>query len=164
MATTKNLVSASLTDEKKTVITQAVETIKTNLPFLIALSDKERKGGMKLGDKSFGFAEKATGYIHSSPQFAPAYLNVLELDKDYQLLKDLQDILRIISPLTNNIEDTATECGIEAISACMVYYHAVKDAAARGVEGAKPIYDDLQKRFPGSSGNSAEDDATTTTK
>lgn len=61
MASTKNLVSASLTDEKKTAITQAVETIKTNLPFLIALSDKERKGGMKLGDKSFGFAEKATG-------------------------------------------------------------------------------------------------------
>ena len=156
---TKNLVSASLTPADIGEIKQALQTINTKLPFLISLTDEQRTGGLRLGDKSFGFIDKVDSYIKSNPQLVPSYLDTTEFGKDYQLTKDLLEIMRIIKPLTVNMEDTCTESGIEAFAAALAYYNAIKTAAKQGVPGAQAIYDDLQKRFPGSSSKAATEPA-----
>jgi len=160
---TKNLVSAALTAEDKTAIMGAVQTVAAKLPFLISLTDDQRRGGMKLGDKTVGFVDKVMSYSQTNPTFVPAYLDLTEFTKDYQLTRDLMEILRVLRPLEQSIEDTTTESGVEALGAAMVFYNSVKGAAKQGVPGAKAIYDDLQKRFPGASGNSAASGDTTGT-
>jgi hypothetical protein len=148
-----NRVSATLTSEAKTNIKNAIKTIADNLPFLISLTDDERRGGMKLGDKTVGFLDKNFNYTQTNTALVPAYLDVAEYGKDYTVTKDLLEILQALHPLVQSIEDTYTQAGIEALSAALVFYNAVKMAAKQGVPGAKAIYDDLQKRFPGGSGS-----------
>lgn len=155
----QNLVSTTLPAEDKTAIMDAIQTLVTKMPFLISLTNDQRRGGMKLGDKTVGFVDKVVDYSQSNPDFVPAYLDLTEFNNDYLLIKDLSEILRVLQPVVQNIEDTTTEAGIEALGAAMVFYNSVKSAAKQGVPGAKSIYDDLQKRFPGASGNSAANNA-----
>jgi hypothetical protein len=56
--------------------------------------------------------------------------------------------MQFIDILTE-VDDMATIAGSEALSSILSYYNNVKDAAKKGVPGAKAIYDDLAKRFPG---------------
>jgi hypothetical protein len=159
---TKNLVSAALTDADKTAIKQAIQTASEKMPFLISLTDEQRRGGLKLGDKTVGFVDKVMSYSQTNPSLVPSYLDTAEFTKDYQLTKDLLDVLRILRPLMQNIEDTSTEAGVEALAAAMVFYNAVKGAAKQGVPGAKAIYEDLQKRFPSAGSSSASSNVTAT--
>ncbi len=156
----KNLISASLSPADIGEIKQALQTISNKLPFLISLTDEQRKGGMILGDKSVGFVDKVQNYINTNPTLVPAYLDTAEFSKDYQLTKNLMEILRIIRPLVQNMEDTSTEAGMEAFGAAMVFYNAVKVAAKQGVQGAQVIYEDLQKRFPGAAGSKTNTEPT----
>lgn len=158
---TKNLVSSELTADDKSIITQTINDISAKLPFLIALTDKERRGGMKLGNKTIGFVDKVVDYSQTNPTLVPNYLDLPEFIKDYQMYSDLLEILRILRPLTQNIEDTATEVGVEALSAAMIFYSSVKGAAKQGISGASTIYDDLQQRFPGTSSTKTSDSSAT---
>jgi hypothetical protein len=51
--------------------------------------------------------------------------------------------------LADNIDDTAMVAGSESYQASLVFYNAVKVAAAQNVPGAKEVYSDLKNRFPG---------------
>lgn len=148
-----NRISATLSSEAKTNIQNALKTIGDNLPFLISLTEDERRGGMKLGDKTVGFLDKSFNYSQTNSTLVPAYLDVTEFTKDYNTTKDLLEILQLVRPLVQKIEDTYTQAGVESLAAALVFYNAVKMAAKQGVPGAKTIYDDLQKRFPGGSGS-----------
>lgn len=145
----KNLVSASITAADKTAILAAIDVIKTKLPFLIALTPEERRGGFKLGDKTIPFLEKVTEYATSHPAFVPGFVSAAEMNKDFQIAKDMKDFLQLLRPLVQGMDDTQMEAGIEALWPAMSYYDSVKSAAARDVPGARAIYDDLRKRFPG---------------
>ena len=158
---TKNLISVTITPAEITEAKQLIQTLTEKFPFLISLTTEQRIGGMKLGDKTVSFVDKVIDYSKTNTNFIPPYLDMTEFAKDYKLSKDLLEILRTLKPLVQNIEDTATEAGIEALSAAMVYYNSVKAAAKQGVPDAKVIYEDLQKRFPGA-GSSGKQTPTTT--
>ncbi|MEI6766919.1 MAG: hypothetical protein WCM76_14915 [Bacteroidota bacterium] len=145
-------VNASIPDEDMAEIRQSIDAINAKLPFLISMTADERRACMKLGDKSVSFVDKVIGYSETNSNMVPAYLDVTRLKSDYQLSRVLTEALRLLHPLVQNIEDTATEAGVEALSGAMIFYNAVKAAAKTGVPGAKSIYEDLQKRFPGAGG------------
>jgi hypothetical protein len=56
-------------------------------------------------------------------------------------------VLNLLEQLRADTEDTVMLAGSEAILAAMLYYGTVKEAAAKGVVTAKPIYEDLRARF-----------------
>ena len=158
---TKNLVSAAIAPADLTVIKQMIQTLASKFPFLISLTAEQRMGGMKLGDKTVSFVDKVIDYSKTNSTFIPPYLDMTEFAKDYKLTKDLLEILRTLKPLVQNIEDTATEAGVEALSAAMVFYNSVKAGAKQGVPGANAVYEDLQKRFPGAGSAKQTPPATT---
>ena len=71
-----------------------INGIGAAMPFLLALTNEERQGGLKLGDKTVAFIDKAIDYACSNPTLVPPYVNLEEIQKDYQLQKDLVDILQ----------------------------------------------------------------------
>jgi hypothetical protein len=144
-----NLVSAALTPEVKSQIQNNLNGIHSALPFLLALSNEERQGGLKLGDKTVAFLEKAVDYAALNPHLVPPYMNLQEIQRDYQLQKDLIDVLQQIASLVQKIEDTQQEAGAEAYNGILAFYQAVKVASEKGVPGARAIHEDLGKRFPG---------------
>ncbi|HAM99057.1 MAG TPA: hypothetical protein DCQ26_10655 [Marinilabiliales bacterium] len=157
----KNLVSATLTDEQRTAVKAAFQNINVSLNFLISLTESQRKDGLRLGDKTVGFLEKFNSYAQSNPEFMPSYFDMNEFRKDYALLKDLSEFIKLSSQLQQKLEDTYTETGIESLSVALVYYNSVKAAAKNGIAGAQAIYDDLRKRFPGGSGTTSGNTPTT---
>jgi hypothetical protein len=133
------------------VITQAVglaNQLNTLLaPYLQALTAQERKGILKMGDKTIAFVTKALDYAQSQPQFAPSYMNTPDLADDVNVASGLTRIEQPIASLASQLNDTVMIAGSEAYVAALMYYNSIKEAVKRNVPAAKSIYDDLKLRF-----------------
>ncbi len=145
----KNNISTVLTDEVLSSILQKIDSIDTEMPFLFNLSQENRRGGFRLGEKNIGFLEKGRDYITQRPDLMPVYVSVDEVNKDTTLTTQLTSISRKLRVLADKIDDTASVAGMEALAGILAYYNAVKLAAKGNVEGAQTIYNDLSQRFPG---------------
>ena len=144
-----NKVSVTLDPACKAEISQITGRIGSLLPFLITLSDEERKGGMRMGINSLAFIEKALRYAEENPQFASDYVNLSEFRRDYELASDLFAILQSLQAIVVKIEDTAMQAATEALPQAIGFYATLGRAKADGVPGAAEIHDDLSLAFPG---------------
>lgn len=147
----QNKISATLDSAVLAQIKAKIAEISTLVPFLITLTDEEKRGGIKMGDKSLPFVGKTIEYATAAPEFKPSYLDETELERDYNLAMALEEVLRQLRPVVQRFEDTAQMAGVEAITAALLYYGSVKSAADKGIGNAPEIFGDLAKRFPGKS-------------
>ncbi len=146
----ENAVSIQIAPAELKKVLDAFKTIESILkPYLIALTPEERKQMPKMSDKTLPFVEKTLDYAQSNPQFAPAYMSVSELKIDMDAVAVLTQIYRPIEQLSEGINGTVMLAGSEAYIAALAYYNSVKQAAKMNIPGARPIYEDLSKRFPG---------------
>lgn len=145
---TENVISIEIPAAELQVVKDALDTIQTTLaPYVLALTPEQRKRLPKMSDGTEPFVAKVMDYATSDPQFAPPYMDVPEMKKDFDAVTQLMPILRTVDQLEDNINDTAMMAGSEAYVAALSYYNSVKMAAKMNVPGAKAIYDDLKKRF-----------------
>lgn len=91
-------------------------------------------------------------YAESDDQFAPPFMDVPEMRKDFDVVDKLMPILRKVGQLNSNLADTLMLAGSEAYVAALSYYNSVKLATRMNIPGAKPVYEDLKVRFD-SNGN-----------
>jgi GrpB-like predicted nucleotidyltransferase (UPF0157 family) len=117
-------------------------------PYLLPLTPEERQSLPKMGDKTLSFVEKALNYVHHYPQLCPSYLNVNNFDVDMTDATGLRTVHITAKQLSDDIDDTVMVAGSEAYQAALVFYNAVKAAAAQDIPGAKEVYNDLKTRFP----------------
>lgn len=147
---TENIISIQIPESDVKQVTEYLNKIQEILkPYLIALSPEERQRMLKMGDKTVSFVEKTLDYVKSNPEFVPAYMNVLEFEKDTTAVKNLITMLNPVVQLEQGINDTEMLAGSEAYTAALIYYNSVKQAAKNNVPNAAAIYDDLSKRFDG---------------
>ncbi|WP_159519365.1 hypothetical protein [Sunxiuqinia indica] len=144
----ENKINNQLPDDVATeALTKATELSSLLQPYLIALNADERKSLPKMSDGTAPFVEKCLDYCQSDPQFAPPYLNTDGFKLDMNVWEKLNTIIHPVLQLAQNLDDTTTEAGSESYTAALTYYNSVKQAAKMSVPGAKPIYEDLKKRF-----------------
>jgi hypothetical protein len=146
-----NRVSTSIPAGNITAIKTALQTIQTNLPFLVGLSDHDREIMPKMADKG-GFHDKCLGYMGSNPEFLPGFVAKAEVDKDQTLRDEFMQFWPLYQTLSRSVEDTLMVLESELWMADLAYYQSVREAASRSVAGAQAIYDDLRGRFPGHPG------------
>lgn len=145
-----NRVSADISAAVITDVTTKLNEVRVLLqPYLQALAPDERRSLPKMSDKSIAFVNKVETYTNSNPEFAPAFMQVAEFEKDFLLVEELKPLLDICEQLCSNIDDTSMLGGSEAYVAALMYYNSVKMAAKTGQASARPICDDLSMRFPG---------------
>lgn len=118
-------------------------------PFLISLTNEQRRTTAKMGDKTIAFVQKVLEYSKSNVSFVPAYMDIAGMQTDIQAVEVLTGMLRASEQLTSNLDDTVMLSGSEAYTAALGYYNSVKHAAKSNIPAAKEIYEDLRKRFPG---------------
>jgi hypothetical protein len=146
----ENAVSIQIPAAELKKVLDAFKVIESVLkPYLIALTPEERKQLPKMSDKTVPFVEKTLDYAKTNPQFAPAYMSIPELKIDIEAVYMLTQITRPIDQLREGLGGTMMLAGSEAYIAALAYYNSVKQAAKMNVPGARAIYDDLSKRFPG---------------
>lgn len=146
----KNTISAVLSPEEKAAALLQITGIKQQLNAVLQfhLTPEDRRDMVKMGDKSLAFVGKALEYATSNAHLVPAYLNMEEAQKDYELAIALHEILRDLEVLATSLEDTIMVAGSEAFDAALVFYTSVKAAARTNTPGVQSVYEDLVLRFP----------------
>lgn len=145
---TENVISIEIPEADLQAVKDALSTIQTTLaPYLLALTPEQRKTIPKMSDGTEPFVGKVMDYATADAQFAPPYMNVPEMKKDFDASSQLLPLLRIVEQISSNLNDTVMMAGSEAYIAALSYYNSVKMATKMNVPGAKPIHDDLKKRF-----------------
>ena len=89
----------------------------------------------------------------------PAYVNVPEMLKDFDLYRFLEQVLQPIAQLYEKVRDTQILAGSEAYTIALVAYKQFQIAVASGMPGMDTIVAQLSERFSGqgpTSDNSSE--------
>lgn len=145
-----NLNVLPIPDEVITSVTGLLQQIEAALqPYIITLTDEERKTIAKVSDKTIAFVTKVNDYSATNPQFVPAFMSAEELAIDVNNYQKLNPVLRAVQQLADQVSDTTMVAGSEAYVASLMYYSSVKSADKNKVADARAIYEDLSKRFPG---------------
>lgn len=146
---TNNKLSVTLTQVQIDAVKAAINTIQTNLPMLVGLTNEERKTIPKIDVNNKIFVEDAINAMENNPSFLPAYFNVTELKKDLTLFEQLEPLLLEINKIAEKLDDTQMLAGSEAYITALAAYRNFESAATAGIPGADSIYNLLKARFTG---------------
>ena len=106
MAAQKNLVSADLTTQAVTAINAAVETIRTNLPFLINLTPSQRQTLAHASEAGQGVIQDSLTFVAQHPEAMPGTFDSAEFAKDGALLSVYAPVAAAIATLAEDVDDT----------------------------------------------------------
>ncbi|BAY26588.1 hypothetical protein NIES2100_64040 [Calothrix sp. NIES-2100] len=148
-------ITGSLSPQDIQEIKAALQTVQKKLPFLITLSNDERRSLLKMGDKSLAFVNNSVTAAQSNREILPASFDVEELVRDYQLASALTELLTSMRQLTEQVDDTLLAVGSEAMSSSLTVYDYVKTAAKK-TPGLKTVAEQLGERFKAIKGRSAK--------
>jgi hypothetical protein len=109
--------SVVIPNEAVAAIYAAIATIKTNLPFLINLTNDEKMAMIKMGEGSIQFVSKALAYGKSTPSIVPPYTDLNELGRDLAATSVMLPIAAEIDKLATAVSDTTIALGNEAMAA-----------------------------------------------
>ncbi|MBI4977085.1 MAG: hypothetical protein HZC28_06350 [Spirochaetes bacterium] len=143
---TQNLVSATLAPETKAEITQKLSGIKSQLGFLLSLDASEVHSLFKAGKELEPFLDKAHQAVEAHPEILPGVFNVAEFKKDYQLSKDMADIVAMANELAEGLQSTHVAVKSDAMAAALDVYAAVRQHKDK-VSGLSTIADDMAVYF-----------------
>ncbi len=146
--TNQNLVGGTLDDSDRQAILDAIATIRGKLPFLINLSEEERKSLPKMGDKSAAFVQKAYKFAEQNTDKLGADFAMADYTLDYNLDAKLGPIDVALTELHEDYNDTRLALRSDLMVRSNFVYAMMKVLGK--VSGA---FDDLRKdmglRFKG---------------
>ena len=141
-------ISKVLSDEEIQALDQDITNLNEKISaFAINLTIKDRKTLYKMGDRSLAFVEQALKYAHTHNEFVPPFLNVEEFQKDWDLARQLKDLLKRVEPVMEKLSDTYMAAGADALSEALSYYDAAKAAAKASKPGSDVIVAELKRRY-----------------
>lgn len=118
-----NRISASLSQADQQAVLDAINTIRTKLPFLIDLTIEERRFLPKMGDKSRSFVTDALTLAEQNTDMLPRSFDVAEMRRDVELSEAMRPIMTALTQLQELVEDTYLEIGSEAYTAALMVYN-----------------------------------------
>lgn len=143
-----NKISLDITSAQKTAVEDAKDALAAaTKSFQIQVSKEETKSLAKLGDGRIPFVEKVSQYAVTDPQFLPPFADVPEFNTDFKAFKDVNEMVRPLQQIIDNLENAKMVSGSEAYHFARNYYLSVQHQAKLGVPGAQTIYEDLKRLF-----------------
>ena len=100
-----NQIDATVTAEQMTNIKSAIQTIQTNLPFLVEIGTEEIRRMAKAGDLTEAFLQKALAIAEQSPEILPRNFAIEEFRSDMALASSLDEITLGLRQLLERIEN-----------------------------------------------------------
>ena len=137
-----NLTAANISD-LKTFHNQFLSI----LPFLKGLSPEDRQALPKISVANKVFVEDAIMAAKNNPTLLPAYLNILEIEKDLILYQQLDEFVNLIAQTAEKLRDTQIIAGSEAFVSALTIYRLFEAASNAGMPGSDAIYQQLRTRF-----------------
>lgn len=148
---TNNRINNTLTVAQITAVKAAIQTIYTQIPFLLGLTVDERISLPKINVSNKAFTEDAINAVSNNASMLPTYLKVADMQTDIQLFTQLDEITGLVRQLLEKLEDTQMLAGSEAYVSALTGYKLFAAAAEVGISGSDAVYDSLKARFTSSS-------------
>jgi hypothetical protein len=131
-----NRVQAALSSADQAAILKLVQDIQDKLPFLIGLTDDERKALPKLGDRGQPFAEKVLDLATRKRELLPPVFDLEAMRSDVELVKALEPVVHAFNELGELLNDTLDETNAEAVAAALQGYRFVKTSSQGELDDA----------------------------
>ena len=143
----QNRISVSIDSEVLQQILQKMTDIKGQLPFLLKLTDAERKSLQMMDDGRKPFVEKSLDYASRNDAVNPGGDLMEAAAVDLSLNTSLQSVENELAQLYESVRDTRMLAGAEAYEVARFVYMKAKMAEKMGVPGMKTVVDDLAALF-----------------
>ncbi|MBI2924563.1 MAG: hypothetical protein HYY24_02530 [Verrucomicrobia bacterium] len=145
MVTPYQNISAQVSAADVQAVKDAVAAIRQKLPFLVSLTNDERKSIYKAGN-SLSFVQDSLQAAKNNPAILPGSFGVSEFESDVNLFAALTELNTVVAQVASEIDDTRIAIGSEAMSEATQVYNYDK-AAAKTTPGLKPLAEQLGERF-----------------
>jgi hypothetical protein len=147
-----------LTPEEFDGLKAAIDGLNTLVTaFAIDLTVKERRSLAMVGNRISGFVERVYKYANEYPHLIPAYLDMPEFQKDWELFNQLKRLQMLLGNVVEKVVDTYKAAGSEAYTAARAFYHSIKAADNANTAGIQFIVEDLKKYYKKSLGPNPEE-------
>jgi hypothetical protein len=150
---TNNRINTTATAAQITAVKTALQTITTNLPFLVGLTTDERIALPSINVSNKAFTEDAISAGLNNPTLIPSYVSVGSMQNDMLLFTQLDEIIMMTKQLLEKMEDTQLLAGSEAYTSALTLYKLFGSAADAGVPGTDAIVSQLKQRFANQGGS-----------
>lgn len=139
-------ISAKLNEDAFARINASFDQIIADLPFLVDLTNEQKKALPKFGDKSVAFVNKTLEFAKEHSDVIPARLPMEEFAIDVDLYNLLFMINQKAKNLSDQINDTYLQVGAEAYSTALAVYANLQTNKDL-FDGSEQVLDELSKRF-----------------
>ena len=139
-------ISANLDQAQLNQVLTQVKALKSSLTFLVGLTPEEKQKMRKMGDTLTSYVLDVRNLVVTYPGSVPSDVNVVEFNKDVDLIVKLDAVMAELRPLYNKLVDTNIALGNEAIRVADVCYGFLK-YSARNNPSLNESVQILGKRF-----------------
>ena len=139
-------ISGTVSDKNLQAIKDALAAIESVLPFLITLTDDERKALRNTGEGRLPFVLDAGEVAQNNPDILPKAFDTADFESVVALFNALTEILTLVDQTRSKIDDTRLAAGAQALSGASDVYHYAQDAAKK-TPGLKPIVERMGQQF-----------------
>jgi hypothetical protein len=127
MADKYNLVSGEISDEKVKEIQDTITRWRTEMPFLVAFSEEDRKHVVKPGDTGVSAAVVVADAAAEHPNFFPKDVaDPAEIRRDAALADTLSSVAATLSAFAQAVDDTVLAAKSDAYRGGLKLYGVAK--------------------------------------
>ncbi len=156
----ENRIDVTLSDESKNQVLQSVSSLRTQMPFLIKISESERKSLQQMDDGRKPFTEKAHDLATRNAAINPGDALLVAAEHDLNLFSGLSVIENELLQLLEMVRDTKQLAGAEAYEVARFIYMKAKMALKMKEPGMQAIVDELGKLYKQSTASVSTTDTT----
>lgn len=142
-----NSIDVNLDQGTKDTILQSILSAKSTMPFLIKLSDSERKALQPIDDGRKPFVEKSIDFGLRNADLDPGSGLLQAAPNDVSLYSFLAIAENELNQLLEMIRDTKQLAGSEAYDVARFIYMKAKMNVKMGIPGSQAIVDELGKLY-----------------
>jgi hypothetical protein len=144
------MVSAEFSIEDQQAALESIQQLQS-LPFLIGLSNADKRKITKMGEKSRTFVDRALSVAKQNPDILPTRFDIEEFERDVDLYNTLYPINTALSKLNELVDSTLMAVGSDAYTTALDVYALAK--ISKGVTGLEDLRSALGNRFRGNAKN-----------
>ena len=143
----ENRIDVMVTPEEKEVIFEGIKSAKSAMPFLIKLSEDDRKNLKRMDDGRRPFVQKCFEFAAQNPELDPGSDLLKDVPKDMELYAMLAAVQHQLEQLLELVIDTKQMAGAEAYDVARFIYMKAKMNQKIGIPGSQAIVDELGKLY-----------------
>jgi hypothetical protein len=155
----ENRIDVTLPEELKNQVLQEITALRNQMPFLIKISEDEKKSIQQMDDGRKPFTEKGRELASRNSIINPGSTLLVAAEHDLNLYTGLSIIENELIQLLEMVRDTKQLAGAEAYEVSRFVYMKAKMALKMKEPGMQAIVDELGKLYKQTSSSDTKTDS-----